>query len=126
MYMTGKQFHLLRFPVPSCLVSIQDLQESAWWRQILSPVTSIKIDFLLPSLLLLPFNHKLCILNMMCPSFSKARDICAKLPVHQKLCRHTHWKVKFTCTLETPNTYADVCMAHCLLFTNAFTVFTPG
>ena len=57
------------------------------WRQIPSPVMSIKIYFLLPSLLLLPFNHKHFMWNMRFLSFSGTTDIRSKLPIHQEPCR---------------------------------------
>ena len=48
--------------------------ESAANRSRALSVTSIKIKFLIPSLLLLLFNHKFPIWNMRFPSFSATRD----------------------------------------------------
>ena len=83
--MTVKLFHLQWFLGLSCLYPYQISRKC--WRQISSPVMSIKIYFLLPSWLLLPCNHKLLNWNMRFLSFSETRDIRPKLPIHQELCR---------------------------------------
>ena len=102
-----EQFHLLRFPVLSCLVSIPDLQEVLLTDPELCDVDQ---NLLFASISAPPpFQPNTAYLEHEVWSFSGTRDNHPKLPI-----------VELTCTLES------VIYGLPPFFNKAFTVFTPS
>ena len=103
-YRTKEPFHLRRFPVLSCLVTILDLQEVLGTHPELCDVDQ-NLHFVSISAPP-PFQLQASYLEHEVSELPWSWHIRPKLPIHQELCRrmNTLWKVELTCTLQAPDT----------------------